>query len=137
MGGRHIRLLHVGLELANVILKIPLKCWANSPWISERFGTRDLSRACWQGLRCAFGISSKLANCKNESSAQPGAIAFTGHPDFCQDLGIRSEQYVSHILIDRGIQRIGTPQCEDYFQCLVAGPTHAHFLVNDLASERS
>ena len=75
------------------------------------FGTfrdqRPLSRELWQGLRCAFGISSKLANCKNESSAQPGAIAFTGRPDFCQDLDIRSEQHVSHILIDRGIQRIG------------------------------
>jgi hypothetical protein len=41
---------HVGLELANVILKMPLKCWANSPWISERFGTRDLSRAWFSNM---------------------------------------------------------------------------------------
>src|ERR1700730_2493577 len=39
---------HVGLELANVILKKPLKCWANSHWITEHFGTRDFSRASCQ-----------------------------------------------------------------------------------------
>jgi hypothetical protein len=36
---------HVGLELVNVILKKPLKCWANSHWIPEYFGIRDFSRA--------------------------------------------------------------------------------------------
>src|ERR1700730_2056604 len=39
---------HVGLELANVVLKKPLKCWANSHWITEHFGTRDFSRASCQ-----------------------------------------------------------------------------------------
>jgi hypothetical protein len=29
---------HVGLELANVVLKKPLKCWANSHWITHILG---------------------------------------------------------------------------------------------------
>ena len=41
---------HVGLELANVILKKPLKYWVNSHWITEHFGTRDYSR-----LSCGAG----------------------------------------------------------------------------------
>ena len=59
------------------------------------------------------------------------------HADLCQNVGIRCEQHVSHAAINRGIERIGTPQDFDYFQRLVTGPAHAHLFVNDFACERS
>src|SRR5580704_19322552 len=37
-----------GLELTNVVLKKPLKCWANSHWIPEYSWTRDFLRSSCQ-----------------------------------------------------------------------------------------
>jgi len=52
----------VGLELANVILKKPLKWWANSHWITGHFGTRDFSRQSCQatGMQLPLGDADCL-----------------------------------------------------------------------------
>jgi hypothetical protein len=76
-----------GLEPANVVLKRPLKSWANSYWTTEHFGTRDFSRASCQVTDLASGNTLEGFNVDSTAGGGAGISAFADQATNMRTLG--------------------------------------------------